>query len=253
MHEMLTLQHLFAGDSDLGTVKQIMEMEIPRPSANRTDVPDALERIVMRALERDRDEAVRDARRRWRAALDDFVVASKLHVDDVVDVRARRRGGGAAAAGAGRAGGRARRPARARAAVRGRARAGARAGRVAGVAAATSRARADDLADARGGRARRDAGGAGRRNRVRPACDAWQRQSRRAASRPPRQRRRAARAMNPARQSRARWLHRARVASRAANSARAREQVPLDRICSYSFLKRGSSGRSAVRSRLPAS
>jgi hypothetical protein len=31
MHEMLTLQHLFAGDSDLGTVKQIMEMEIPRP------------------------------------------------------------------------------------------------------------------------------------------------------------------------------------------------------------------------------
>ena len=33
MHEMLTLQHLFAGDSDLGTVKQIMEREIPRPSA----------------------------------------------------------------------------------------------------------------------------------------------------------------------------------------------------------------------------
>ena len=30
MHEMLTLQHLFAGDSDLGTVKQIMEMEIPQ-------------------------------------------------------------------------------------------------------------------------------------------------------------------------------------------------------------------------------
>ena len=44
MHEMLTLQHLFAGDSDLGTVKQIMEREIPRPSAQRNDVPEALER-----------------------------------------------------------------------------------------------------------------------------------------------------------------------------------------------------------------
>ena len=31
MHEMLTLQHLFAGDSDLGTVKKIMEMDIPQP------------------------------------------------------------------------------------------------------------------------------------------------------------------------------------------------------------------------------
>ena len=55
MHEMLTLQHLFAGDSDLGTVKQIMEMDIPRPSAHRNDVPEALDQTVMRALERDRD------------------------------------------------------------------------------------------------------------------------------------------------------------------------------------------------------
>ena len=35
MHEMLTLQHLFAGDSDLGTVKKIMEMEIPSPVGAR--------------------------------------------------------------------------------------------------------------------------------------------------------------------------------------------------------------------------
>ena len=43
MHEMLSLQHLFAGDSDLGTVKKIMEMQIPSPSATRADVPPALE------------------------------------------------------------------------------------------------------------------------------------------------------------------------------------------------------------------
>jgi eukaryotic-like serine/threonine-protein kinase len=83
MHEMLTLQHLFAGDSDLGTVKQIMEMDIPRPSAGRGDVPEALEQIVMRALERDREKRFATAAE-MVAALDDFVVASKLHVDDVV-------------------------------------------------------------------------------------------------------------------------------------------------------------------------
>jgi eukaryotic-like serine/threonine-protein kinase len=83
MHEMLTLQHLFAGDSDLGTVKQIMEMEIPRPSANRDDVPESLERAVMRALARDRSQRFGTAAE-MAAALDDFVVASKLHVGDVV-------------------------------------------------------------------------------------------------------------------------------------------------------------------------
>jgi len=83
MHEMLTLQHLFAGDSDLGTVKQIMEMDIPRPSAGRGDVPEALDQIVMRALERDRSKRFATAAE-MVAALDDFVVASKLHVDDVV-------------------------------------------------------------------------------------------------------------------------------------------------------------------------
>jgi serine/threonine protein kinase len=83
MHEMLTLQHLFAGDSDLGTVKQIMEREIPRPSADRNDVPEVLEQTVMRALERDRARRFSTAAE-MGAALDDFVVASKLHVGEVV-------------------------------------------------------------------------------------------------------------------------------------------------------------------------
>ena len=54
MHEMLSLQHLFAGESDLHTAKKIMEMKIPGLTAHRPDVPEELERIVMRALERDR-------------------------------------------------------------------------------------------------------------------------------------------------------------------------------------------------------
>src|SRR4029450_1948221 len=42
MHEMLTLQHLFAGDSDLGTEKQIMEMEIPTPAGNQKHWPEGM-------------------------------------------------------------------------------------------------------------------------------------------------------------------------------------------------------------------
>jgi serine/threonine-protein kinase len=83
MHEMLSLQHLFAGDSDLGTVKKLMEMEIPSPAAKRDDVPPALEEIVMRALERDRRRRYANAAE-MSLALDDFVVASKLHVEEVV-------------------------------------------------------------------------------------------------------------------------------------------------------------------------
>jgi serine/threonine-protein kinase len=82
MHEMLTLQHLFVGDSVLGTVKRIMEMEIPSPATRRDDVPPPLERTVMRALARDRDQRFATAAE-MASALDDFVVASKLHLDDV--------------------------------------------------------------------------------------------------------------------------------------------------------------------------
>ena len=97
MHEMLTLQHLFAGDSDLGTVKQIMEMDIPRPSANRNDVPEALERIVMRALERDRAKRFATAAEMACGArrLRGRVEAARRRRRQV---RPRRRGGGAAAA-----------------------------------------------------------------------------------------------------------------------------------------------------------
>jgi len=82
MHEMLSLQHLFAGESDLHTAKKIMEMKIPRLSAHRSDVPAELERIVMRALERNRRDRFATAAEMARA-LDDFVVGSQLHLDEV--------------------------------------------------------------------------------------------------------------------------------------------------------------------------
>ena len=69
MHEMLSLQHLFAGESDLHTAKKIMEMEIPGLTAHRPDVPEELERIVMRALERDRRNRFSTAAEMARASM----------------------------------------------------------------------------------------------------------------------------------------------------------------------------------------
>lgn len=82
LHEMLTLEHLFAGDTDLDTVKKIMEMEIPSPSAKRSDVPPALDRIVMRALQRNRNQRYANAAEMARE-LDDVVLAAKMRFEDV--------------------------------------------------------------------------------------------------------------------------------------------------------------------------
>ena len=83
LHEMLSLEHLFAGDSDLVTVKKVLEMKILPPSARRADVPPALDAIVMKALERDRDRRYGTAGTMGRD-LDDLVVSACLRVDDVV-------------------------------------------------------------------------------------------------------------------------------------------------------------------------
>ncbi len=83
LHEMLSLEHLFAGDSDLITVKKVLEMKIPLPSARRSDVPPELDAIVMKALERDRDRRYASAGAMARE-LDELVVSSRVHVDEVV-------------------------------------------------------------------------------------------------------------------------------------------------------------------------
>lgn len=83
LHEMLSLEHLFAGDSDLITVKKVLEMKIPLPSARRPDVPPELDAIVMKALERDRDRRYASAGAMARE-LDELVVSSRVHVDEVV-------------------------------------------------------------------------------------------------------------------------------------------------------------------------
>jgi len=82
LHEMLSLEHLFAGDRDLVTLKNIREMPIPLPSSARSDVPPALEAVIMRALQRDPDQRYASAAEMARA-LDDVVLSSQLRMDDV--------------------------------------------------------------------------------------------------------------------------------------------------------------------------
>src|SRR6185369_6953614 len=83
LHEMLSLEHLFAGDSDLATVRKILQMQIPTPSVKRPDVPAELDAIVMHALERDPAKRFASAAEMARA-LDDFIVGCRLHLDDVL-------------------------------------------------------------------------------------------------------------------------------------------------------------------------
>jgi serine/threonine protein kinase len=63
LHELLCLQHLFhrEGEGMAATIYRIMQMEIPEPASIRPDMPDGLDRIIMKALSRDPDD-------RWASA-----------------------------------------------------------------------------------------------------------------------------------------------------------------------------------------
>jgi serine/threonine-protein kinase len=53
--EMLAGMRLFAGDNEFQTLRNVLTMPVPPPSSRHPGVPAALDAIVARALERDRD------------------------------------------------------------------------------------------------------------------------------------------------------------------------------------------------------
>lgn len=59
--ELLTGQRLFARDNDLATLREVKQGVIPKPSALNPDVPEALDTIVLKALERDRNQRYQTA------------------------------------------------------------------------------------------------------------------------------------------------------------------------------------------------
>jgi eukaryotic-like serine/threonine-protein kinase len=61
LYEWLTGFKLFTGDSEVAILKSITEGKIYAPSYFKADIPDAVEAILMRALEKDRDRRYQTA------------------------------------------------------------------------------------------------------------------------------------------------------------------------------------------------
>jgi serine/threonine-protein kinase len=82
LHECLTGVRLFRGDDDAATLRQVLEKPIAAPSKVRAGVPRALDRIVMRALERDPERRYASAALMARD-LDEVVLSSRLRPGEV--------------------------------------------------------------------------------------------------------------------------------------------------------------------------
>jgi serine/threonine protein kinase len=61
LHELLTGERLFVGDSDLSTIEKVRNVEVPPPRELNPAVPEELERVVLQALARDKDERFQTA------------------------------------------------------------------------------------------------------------------------------------------------------------------------------------------------
>ncbi len=82
LFELTTGRRLFKGASEYETLKLICDREYPRPSQIVANYPPALERIVMRALEKDRDERFQSARE-MQHELETFIREERVAVSTV--------------------------------------------------------------------------------------------------------------------------------------------------------------------------
>lgn len=86
MHEMVVCRPLFRARADQQTATRVLYASIPRPRSERRDCPEQLERIILKALSRDRDERYADASS-ILADLDACVRANNI-VRSLTDIRA---------------------------------------------------------------------------------------------------------------------------------------------------------------------
>jgi serine/threonine-protein kinase len=82
LFELTTGKRLFKGQNEFETLKLILESEYPAPSEVRPDYPKALERIVMRALAKRREDRYQTARE-MQADLEAFVREDRIPVSTV--------------------------------------------------------------------------------------------------------------------------------------------------------------------------
>jgi serine/threonine protein kinase len=71
-HELLTARRVFERDNEIGVLLALMAQPIPPPSHTRPEVPPALDRIVMKALERRPEDRYASAEE-MRADLEEFL------------------------------------------------------------------------------------------------------------------------------------------------------------------------------------
>ena len=82
LFELTTGKRLFKGQSEFETLKLICEREYPRPSQVRPGYPAELERIVMKALEKDRGARYQTARE-MQADLEGFVRHERIPTSNI--------------------------------------------------------------------------------------------------------------------------------------------------------------------------
>jgi eukaryotic-like serine/threonine-protein kinase len=80
--EMATMKRLFKRDNDVDTLKAIRDAAVPDPRKDSPDFPEALWKIIDRALRRDRDERYATAEE-MRTDLDAFARATGPHVQKI--------------------------------------------------------------------------------------------------------------------------------------------------------------------------
>ncbi len=82
LYEMLTGEKLFSGESDFSTLEKVRAGEVRAPSELNPEIPPALERIVLKALAKERDE-----RYQWCGELHDDLMRFLYQGDEVYSAK----------------------------------------------------------------------------------------------------------------------------------------------------------------------
>ena len=82
LFELTTGKRLFKGESEFETLKLICEREYPTPSQVRDGYPPELEAVVLRALEKKREDRWQNARE-MQAAIEEYVRADRVPVSNI--------------------------------------------------------------------------------------------------------------------------------------------------------------------------
>ncbi len=77
--EMLTYRRLFKRDTEVASINAILNEEIPSPKKYFKNLPDEVESIVMKALERDREKRFQSTREMGNA-IEDFIIKRRVNV-----------------------------------------------------------------------------------------------------------------------------------------------------------------------------